>query len=186
MQVHKYLPTIYSDNLEMQSIASTEEKEFEDELKPSIDNSFQDTFIVTATEEGVERYEEIFSIVPDVNTEDLEFRKERILNRLVSQIPFTEEYLKQKLDVIIGPGQWNYNINYNNYTLDIYITTPGRSWLNELKHLCESIIPCNIDWEIHIYAATWQAVKEHFPTWQDVMNRCSTWQDVMDGEWLND
>lgn len=186
MKLHNYLPQIYDNNLEMQAIIDVEEQEFEDNLKPNIDNAFQDTFIVTATEEGVERYEEIFSIVPDVNTEDLAFRKERILNRLVSQIPFTEEYLQQKLDVIIGLGQWNYDIDYGDYTLDIYITTPGRSWLNELIYLCESIIPCNIDWEIHIYAATWQAVKEHFTTWQAVMDRCSTWQDVMDGEWLND
>ena len=197
MQVRKYYPIIYENNFEMQNIGIAEEQEFDDNLKPDIKQSYKNTYVITSNEQRISRYEEIFSIVPDVNTETLEFRKERILNRLISQIPFTEEYLQQKLDVIIGkntnpdftPGnvnntQWYYDIDYNNYELDIYVSTPGRSWYNELVNLCQNIIPCNIDWEIHIYQATWQAVKEHFATWGDVASTCDTWGDVLNGEWL--
>lgn len=197
MNLRKYLPQIYNDNAEMNAIMVSEDKELI-ELKAYIRKSFNDNFIKTATETGVANYENILNIIPDLTTEDLQFRKERVLNRLISHIPFTERYLQAKLDIIIGRNtnsdftpynqdntNWYYIINYNNYTLDIYITQPGRSWLRELEYFCENTIPCNIDWHIHVFHATWKAVKEYYDTWGDVNDDNATWQDVLDGSWLS-
>lgn len=185
MKIREYLPQLYDDNTEMQALAYSEELEFENTLKPSINNSFKDNFIKVATINGIEKYEKIFGIIADPSTESIEFRRQRVLSKLLSQIPFTERFLQAQLDIIIGPNQWTYNIDYNNYTLDIYITVPGRSWLNTLKEFCDAIIPCNIITNINIFAAAWQQVKETFTDWQDVKDTCSTWQDVLDAEWLS-
>ena len=74
------------------------------------------------------------------------------------------------------------DINYNDYTLVISCTTPGKAWLRELNDLLTRIIPCNIVWTVNIFAASWQSVKENFSTWDDITDK--TWQEVLDGEWL--
>ena len=184
MKARDYLPNLYDDNLEMNVTVKSYEDELEENIKPSIDNEFKDTFILVATENGINRYEKIFGIKPDISREDLELRRARIMNRLVSQIPFTEKFLQQQLNIIIGEGQWTYNINYNNYTLDINITIPGKTWLKELNDLLDRIIPVNVAWTVNIYQASWQSVKDNFNTWQDVYDANLTWQQLLDGEWL--
>ena len=99
---------------------------------------------------------------------------------------YTERYLQQKLDELLKPGNWTYDINYNNYTLDIYSLRPGKLWLNELRALLEKIMPCNILWTIHIYAITWQAVKDNTTKWQDLLTKNLTWEQTMEGEWVDE
>ena len=183
MKASNYIPELYKSNLEMNVTVGAYEDELENNLKPSVDNKFKDEFILVATENGIEKYEKIFKIQPDPYTEDIEFRRSRILNRLISKIPFTERFLQSQLDRIVGVGNWEYDIDYNDYTLDIDITTPGRAWLRELNELLTRVIPCNIEWTINVFAASWQAVKENFETWDDLTDK--TWQEVLDGEWLS-
>ena len=185
MKVSDYMPKLYDNNLEMLNIINSEEYELENNLKKDIDNSFADTFAIKATEKGISNFEEIFNIKPNLYTEDLEFRRERIINRLVSKIPFTERYLISRLNVILGEGNWTYEIDYNNYTLVINSIIPGRSWYNELQDFLRTIIPVNIDWTVIIYAASWDLVRQHFETWDDLYNANLTWQELADAEWLN-
>ena len=92
MKISDYLPNLYNNNLEMNNIIITEEYELENNLKPSIDNSFLYIFISTANEKGISQYEELFGIKPNPAIETLEFRKERVISRLISKIPFSERY----------------------------------------------------------------------------------------------
>lgn len=184
MRIREYLPELYDDNEEMQALAYSEELEFENNLKNSITNSFNDNFIKIATINGIEKYEKIFGIVADPSTESISFRRQRVLSKLLNQIPFTERYLQAQLDIIIGPNQWTYTMDYDNYTLNIFITVPGRSWLTELYNFIDRIIPCNLVTNVNIFAASWQQVKESFTNWQNVKDVCGTWQDVIDAEWL--
>ena len=185
MLIKKYLPQLYDNNEDMLAIANSEEVEFETNLKPAITNSFKDEFVKIATENGIERFEKLFGIIADPETETLNFRRERLFVRLISQLPFTEKYLQQQLNAIIGEGQWSYDLEYNDYTLDIWITVPGRAWLNELYDFLDRTIPCNIDWHgnrIHIYQASWQQVKEGFSTWNDLSSY--TWEEIKFAEWM--
>lgn len=184
MKISDYLPNLYNNNLEMNNIILTEERELENGLKLLIDNSFLNTFVSTANEKGISQYEELFGIKPNVDTETLEFRKERVISRLISKIPFSERYLINSLNVILGEGTWNYELDYNNYELTINSIIPGKAWLNELYDFLKRTIPCNIAYEVIIYAATWQLVKENFETWDDIKDTDMTWQELMDAEWL--
>jgi len=185
VKVSDYVPNLYKNNLEMFNIINSEEQEFELNLKPDIDNSFNNTFISKANEKGIEQYEQIFNIKADPNTETIDFRRQRILSRLISNIPFTERYMVNVLNSILGEGTWNYEINYNDYTLTINSNIPGRGWLTELYQFLKRTIPCNIQYEIIIYAATWQLVTDNYDTWEDIYDSSMTWQQVMDAEWIN-
>jgi hypothetical protein len=178
------MPDLYKNNLEMLNIINSEEAELEDNLKPNIENSFKNTFILTANLKGIEQYEKLFDIQPDALNESEEFRKARVLNRLITQIPYTERYLTQKLNEMLGEGTWNYEINYNDYTLVITSIIPGRAWLNELNNFLKRIIPCNISYSVEIYSATWSLIKDNFSTWKAIYDENMTWQELMDAEWL--
>lgn len=196
MKIREYMPSLYENNAEMNALLYSEELEFENNVKPNVDNVFNDNFVVKATTNGLENFEKILSITANPSTESITFRRERIINRLMSNIPFTERFLQSQLDTIIGKNTnadftpdnsnnqyWYYEINYNNYTLDIYITIPGRGWLNELYNMLSEIIPCNILYTVNVYAASWGQVNEHFTSWDDLTSM--TWQDVKDALWIN-
>jgi hypothetical protein len=184
MKINNLIPKLYNNNVEMNDIVDSENIEFEELLKFQIRNSFEDTFIAIADSDGLANFEKLFSIVADLETEDLDFRRQRLWNRLNTNPLFTEKYLQQKLDEILGAGNWSYDIVYNDYTLDIYALRPGKIWLNELTSLLKKIMPCNILWTIHIYSITWQSVKDHTDSWQDLLDKELTWQQVMEGEWI--
>lgn len=183
MKVNKLLPNLYNNNIEMNAIANAEDKEFELVFEAQIQNNFENTFIATADLAGIERFEILFGIEADPETEDIEFRRQRLWNRLNTTPLFTYRYLVSKLNELIGVGNWYEVLNFNAYTLDIYVTRPGKAWLNELRKLLEKIVPCNIVWTIHIYAITWQAVKDNTTSWNDITEM--TWQEVMEGEWID-
>lgn len=183
MKVNKLLPNLYNNNIEMKAIVNAENIEFEEVFEAQIQNNFKNTFIATANLDGIERFEKLLNIDANPETEDIEFRRQRLFNRLNTNPLFTERYLQEKLNEIIGENIWYYEIEYNDYTLDIYITRPGKAWLEELTKLLEKIMPCNIEWTIHIYAITWQAVKDNTTTWNDLIEM--TWQEVMEGEWID-
>ena len=145
MRFNKLLPTLYNNNVEMNTIVNAEDIEFEQVFEAQIQINFENTFIATANINGIERFENLLNIEADPTTEDIEFRRQRLWNRLNTNPLFTEKYLQQKLDKIIGENSWYYVIAYNNYTLDIYITRPGKTWLNELTKLLEKVMPCNIE-----------------------------------------
>lgn len=184
MKISDYLPNLYLKNREMQNIINSEEVELENKLKPDIENSFKDTFAITATEKGIEKFEKMLGMEVDTDEDTITFRRERIISRLVSSIPFTETYLINQLNHFLGEGNWTYSINYNNYTLTINSLKPGNAWYRELLDFLDRTIPCNIDWVINIYSATWAQVYERFNTWEDVYNTEMTWEEVMDGEWV--
>ncbi len=181
-----HLPPFLRDIREYEEIDNTEQTElvnvYEEILK-----LVREVSSSTAMDYGLDKYESILGIVSDTETETIEFRRERIQSKLISQTPFSEAFLTTQLNMIIGENQWYYNLNYNNYTLDIYITTQGRSWLKELYNLLESIVPCNIVWNVYIYAANWETVNRHFRSWYELrefVGGNGTWQDVEDGEWI--
>ena len=182
MKVSDLIPNLYNNNLEMNNIIYSEEDELEN-LKQNIENRFIDTFASKATEKGIQNYENIFDIKANPYTEDLNFRRERIMNRLVSSIPYSIDYLIRRLNVILGEGKWEYIMDYANYTLTISALTPGKNWYNEAIEFINKIIPVNIKWSVNTYKASWAIVKDHFTNWNAVKEK--TWQQILDGEYLS-
>lgn len=177
MSLKNFIPGLYRDNQELNAIIDAVQPEL-DLITIEMRNKFDDTFAATATLGGVLKWEILLGITADPSTEGLQFRRDRILNRLASNIPFTERMLQQIMDNIIGEGGWSYSLDYNNYTLDIVSLRPGRNWVREMQTTLEKIIPANIVWTINIYIRTWQSIYEDFPTWGDLVG---TWQEVTEG-----
>ena len=108
--IRDYVPSIYKDVIEMEAIVDTNDQllDTEESFLDDLENS---QFIVTAPEHAISEYEKLLNIYP-LNTDSIEFRRIRIMNRLSMTPPFSLPYLKQKLNTIIGEGKYNCYVNY--------------------------------------------------------------------------
>ena len=137
------LPPWYSQILDYQQICQTEAQQFEalaDEIIAIADNFF----FQTMDEGSVLLWEQALGIVPNPSTESLSFRQARLINRISMQPPYTIWFLYQKLDELIGPGQWNVTVDYPNYTLYIESYAQNQSYANEVAYTINRIKPAHI------------------------------------------
>lgn len=142
-QLSSYVPSYYNKVQEMDALMQVEQSML-DEFQYEMLRAFQNTFVLTADLSGIQLFESMLSIVANPSTEDLEFRRQRVLNRLTTSPPFTMRFLKQKLDAIIGEGKWQVTMDYDNYTLYVEASALNQNWYSELEFTINQIKPCNI------------------------------------------
>lgn len=138
-----FVPTVYEGVVEMSDIMNAEDN-IMDTARTEMSSAFANTFVLTADESGVIMFEKMLGIVADPMTQNLEFRRQRIINRLSMSPPFTYRFLKQKLDEIIGVGAWSAYIDFDSYTLYIESSATDQNWYSEMEFTINRIKPCNI------------------------------------------
>lgn len=136
-------PSVYDGVLEISVLSETDDVLL-DQVLAKLERTQLNQFILTADEETISVYEKMFSILANPTTETLQFRRERILNRMSLQPPFTMRWLQNKLDGIIGVGKWNAYVDYANRTLYIESFVVNQQWFNELRITINRIKPCNL------------------------------------------
>ena len=139
----KQLPPWYREVLDYQQICQTETAQFE-ALAQEITGVAENFFFQTMGLSGVEMWEQIFHIVPNPQTEDVDFRRYRVLNRITTKPPYTLGFLYQKLDELIGPGLWEVNVDYPNYTLYIESSAQNQNYATEVAFTINRIKPAHI------------------------------------------
>lgn len=141
--VCKQIPTWFQDILEYQELCQTETEQFTaflNSMQAVTSNFFFQTMDISA----VSTWEQIFKIVPNPETETLDFRRARLINRISTKPPFTLGFLYRKLDEIIGPGQWTVDVDYPNYTLYIEASAQDKNYWSELAVTLNMIKPAHI------------------------------------------
>lgn len=138
------MPPIYKGIKETDEVLSIEQKIINTYLSDQ-DVTYKNTFVLTSNEEGIRRYEDLLEILPDPSVETLDFRKERVINRLCLRYPFTWLYLIWNiLNSFLGEGNYSAYINFNEYTLTLKTYVGERNKMNELMITLYKIIPANI------------------------------------------
>lgn len=138
-----YVPQIYKGFTEMEDLIAVEDNildEAENEKKNLEDNQY----VLTANEYGIEQYEDMLDIIPNLAVETLQFRRDRIINRLSMTPPFTFRFLKKKLDEIIGVGKWKAYIDFSTYTLYVESSANNQIWFEEILITMTNLKPANI------------------------------------------
>lgn len=138
-----FVPHIYKDVTEMDAIIDAEQRQLSS-AQTEASQAFANTFVLTANYEGIEMFEMMLGIIADPTTESMEFRRQRVLNRITLAPPFTFRFLKKRLDDIIGKGAWNAHVDFNNYTLYVESSALNQNWYQELEFTINQIKPCNI------------------------------------------
>lgn len=142
-KLSSFVPSVYKEVVEMDDIMNAEER-ITNIARDEMYTAFANTFVLTANESGVIMFEKMLGIVANPYEEDLQFRRQRILNRLSMSPPFTFRFLKQKLDEIIGKGGWKAYIDFDNYTLYIESSATNANWYSEIEFTINQIKPCNM------------------------------------------
>lgn len=164
--LHGLYPSIYNEVLETDILADVGDIQF-NEFFALMDNARKNQFVLTADERGIAAFERIYEIRADPAIENLEFRRERLLNRIRTSPPFTFRFLLQRLDEIIGAGKykawlgrgrWHTRLGSwvlgrtpfrdPEYTLFIEATAQDTSWYQEVQIFVNKIKPANIVYTI--------------------------------------
>lgn len=138
-----YVPQIYKGFTEMEDLIAVEDNILdaaENEKKNLEDNQY----VLTANEYGIEQYEDMLDIIPNPAVETLQFRRDRVINRLSMTPPFTFRFLKKKLDEIIGVGKWKAYIDFSTYTLYVESSANNQIWFEEILITMTNLKPANI------------------------------------------
>lgn len=162
VNIASYQPPPVEIKQDFQAISATEDPEFRIAWE-GIDRVFINQYVLTADIYGIDRWEKMFRILADPATESLEFRRQRILNRMQMRVPFTFRWLKMRLDDLIGAGkykvwlatgQYNYRLGSwklgrhpfrdPEYTLYIETALSNLNWWQELRIFVDKIKPANI------------------------------------------
>lgn len=146
---NRILPQFYyQDQLEAKYIREAGDKLWR-LYQSEINRLMINQFILLADEKGIAAYEELFEILPDVTTEDLEFRRLRLINRNTTKPPFTLEYLENKLADLLGSKHYRVEMDYPNYVLTIEIGLDNVQLTDEIALTIDAIKPANIAEQIN-------------------------------------
>ncbi len=100
-----------------------------------------DLFVGTATINGIARREKIYGIFPN-DTDSLENRRRRLLEKENDRIPYTIRTLRNKLSVLCGKD--GYKIFLEEERLTVQLTLAKKYMLDDVCRLLENIVPLNI------------------------------------------
>ena len=138
-----YLPDYYRQIKDFTELAATESVELDD-LETAIQRLFDDQFVMTASAEAVRRRERMLGIQADPQTESLDFRRKRLINRYSTKPPFTLRYLQQQLDALVGSGMTIVSVDVQNFILYVTTNIENANIFREVIHTIETIKPANL------------------------------------------
>lgn len=172
-----YLPTCYDGIIEEeaeQDALSVEINKFDN----ICEQAMNDQFIQTCSLKAIGYYEACFHIIADPASESLEFRKERVLNRMkILQPPYTYWYLRKILDIFFGEGRYQLEIDENLYKITLESSCTDSNWYHEIQVSIMSIKPCNM---IFI---NMPRVTENLLINETVKSSATTRRYILDGRW---
>lgn len=174
-RILKYLPDILQTVEDYKQIANTESVEF-DNMESAIQQVFDNQFVMTSDEEAVVRREKMLGIQADPDTESLEFRKKRIMNRYQTKPPFTIRYLQQQLDRLVGEGMTIVSVDVQNFILYVTANIDNANIFREVIHTVETIKPANLEYQQNTSLEDVLGLEHHISK-QDI-----TWNYAL-GEW---
>ncbi|BDH60154.1 hypothetical protein MTP04_02840 [Lysinibacillus sp. PLM2] len=137
-----YLPPVLHEVKEIVEIANVEKQPIERTWQ-AIEDSFNNSFILTATEEGLSRREKSLNIkVPATDT--IETRRFRLLTRYQEQAPYTKTVLDQLLDSLLGEGRYELirDAAAKRITVKLELTVKGQ--FDAVYIMLERITPQNM------------------------------------------
>ena len=157
--IQSFVPSVYKNVIEMQDLMNSEESIMQI-ARREMAAAFANTFVLTSDESGVIMFEKMLNIVANSQTEDLQFRRDRVLNRLSMSPPFTFNFLKKKLDDIIGKDAWSAYVDYSTSTLYVESSATNQNWYSEVEFTINKIKPCSLVFVNVPYTAEGVAISE--------------------------
>lgn len=142
-RIGRYFPRYYEGILETDELIKVE-NDIWNNLYLLLNKAKNNQFIAYADEDGIYAYEQLFQIVANPETETLEERRFRLLNRIQTLSYYTMIYLRQKLNSLFGENNYEVEMDYLNYTLYVKSNASNSFIYKESIATINKIKPANI------------------------------------------
>ena len=146
-----YLPPVLQNVLEFRWLMTAEQERM-DHFQTRVDAVFDNQFIDTAREEGIERYESILGLYPKT-TDTLQERRMRIKARMLETLPFTIRRLEALLESLCGSERgrdWECELFHNEYYIHIGVGIRGKNSEDEVMQMLRRVLPANLMMDLYI------------------------------------
>lgn len=143
MNLLQLLPPYYAEIKDYQAICQAEQPAFSG-IGRDIKLTKRNFSPMTMDLETIQEWEKTLKILANPEIETLEFRRYRIINRLSTKPPFTVEFLRRKLDELIGPGLWSLDVDYPNYRITVESSAQPQAYSQEVEFTINRIKPAHI------------------------------------------
>ena len=144
-----YLPPFVQRFKEISEVMATEQKELEMAWE-NAEATLADQYVMTATINGIKRYEKIFGIVPKA-TDTLDERRFMVLSKMNEQPPYTLEALKNVLNALCGEDGYTLFLNMDEYELIVKLGINNEKNFDAVVDLLDRILPANIVRKISMF-----------------------------------
>ncbi|GIQ63648.1 phage portal protein [Paenibacillus cisolokensis] len=175
-RIMPYLPEFYREIKDFTEIGQTEDVEL-DSLEAAVQQLFDDQFVTSSGMQAIKRREQMLGIQADPQTESLEFRRKRILNRYRTKPPFTLHYLQQQLDALVGPGMTVVSVDVRSFVLTVTADIENANVFREVIHTIETIKPANLIYQQNT------SIKGTIGLEERISRRDVAWNYKLDGSW---
>jgi len=142
--VKRYANRLYVDNQTMLTVYEAQASEIEKADNES-EQAFADQFLNISGIQGIERYEKMLDIKPDVLEQSVEDRRKWAQITMALTPPFTHAYLHQRLTTLFGKDNFTLMIIPSEYRIVIDITAEISTDLYEqIMRELKTTIPANM------------------------------------------
>ncbi len=146
-----YLPPVLQNVLEFRWLMTAEQERM-DHFQTRVDAVFDNQFIDTAREEGIERYEAILGLYPKT-TDTLQERRIRIKTRMIETLPFTIRRLEALLESLCGSERgrdWECELFHNEYYIRVGVGLRAKNSEEDVMQMLRRILPANLLTDLYI------------------------------------
>ena len=137
-----YWPEVVKNIRDFHQLAAAEEPEF-NLLYSCVLRFIQDTFILSATEWSISRYERIFNL-ETYPTDTLDQRRARILMSVTRQLPYTMRALRLMLQSLLGDGNFKATVDPIRSELNVLVNVRAAHQMDDVRALLSAVVPANL------------------------------------------
>ena len=138
----KYVPDVLADVDEYKAIMTLETKSKKEQWA-ILEKLFDSQYILEAGEFGISLFEKMHDVMK-LDTDTLQFRRNRIYQLYNDKPPFTRQWLKTSLDSMLAGCKYSYDIDTEKFTFTIYFEGVTTQVLNQVYLWLEKILPYNM------------------------------------------
>ena len=133
----------YKDVVEAREIKKMQSY-FKGILETELEKLRKNQYLLTADEAGVAQVEQDFEIIPDLENEDLEARRKRVILRNSTKPPYTFRYLKSRLDDIFGIGNYEFKRDVAARSITVETAVKNAFLFTEISLMINKLKPANM------------------------------------------
>lgn len=169
-QLIDYLPPAVAEIRDFRALMDAAQVEVDEAYKKE-QQDFDNNFIETTNEKGIERYEAMLKVKPKA-TDDLQLRRFRVLSKYNAQLPYTFLKLIEMLQALCGED--GVKVVRNGLALTVKVELTAKGMVDEVRNILMAVRPANMVIDLTLLYNQWGSLKAK--RWQDVSSK--TWSSL--------